>query len=87
MAVLVVFREHKVHRVAGGFVIESPLKPGAEERKLEDEIVHDRLWNLFIFRGIRSVIGKIVILYPVLVGLDAVVDEVVSHLAASYNFV
>ena len=76
VAVSVVFREHEVHRVTGGFVIEAPLEPRAEERQLIDEIVQNRFRNLLVFRGIRAVIGKVVILNPVFVGLDAVVDEV-----------
>ena len=46
MPVDVVFREHEVHAVAGGLVIITPLKTGAEEGKLVEQVVDDGLGSL-----------------------------------------
>jgi len=76
VAVDVVFREHKVHGVAGGFVIITPLETGAIKRELIEQVVDDGLWHPFKPCGIAAVVGKVIILRSVLRGFDAVVGQV-----------
>ena len=80
--IFVVFRKHEVHRVAGGLIIEPPLKPSAIERQLVEQIVDNRRGHFLIARGIQSIIGEIIIPRAFFVRLDAVVDEMIAHLAA-----
>ena len=80
--VSIVLREHKVHRVAGGLIIEAPLEPRAEKRQLVDQIVDNCVGHLFIARGIGAVVREVVIPDSALVGLNAVIRQVVADLTA-----